>query len=204
MARIEPTLLPVVADLERGLRELGVPFGIIGALVPGLLLEARPDRMTNDADVMVVVETLSEFDALKGRLATYGFERTRLAHRLRHTSGGHSASTQLSLDPVQRNPSPPSGQLVGHILGQRARLRGAPVNLQPAIRAHSTGFKSTVPKTVPTRSAKTASFSSGFLRTRIFRNRRLRFGQGVFAEVPRFRILAACGEVAERLKAAVC
>ena len=39
MARIEPTLLPVVADLERGLRELGVPFGIVGALVPELLAE---------------------------------------------------------------------------------------------------------------------------------------------------------------------
>jgi hypothetical protein len=45
MARIEPTLLPVVADQERGLRELGVPFGIIGALVPELLLKARPARM---------------------------------------------------------------------------------------------------------------------------------------------------------------
>lgn len=88
MARIDPTLLPVVADLERGLRELGVPFGVVGALVPELLLDARPARMTNDADVMVVVQTLAEFDGLKDRLAGYGFERTRLAHRLRHASGG--------------------------------------------------------------------------------------------------------------------
>jgi predicted nucleotidyltransferase len=88
MARIEPTLLPVVADLERGLRELGVPFGIVGALVPELLLDARPARMTNDADVMVIVQTLAEFETLKDQLAGYRFERTRLAHRLRHTSGG--------------------------------------------------------------------------------------------------------------------
>jgi hypothetical protein len=88
MARIDPTRLPVVADLERGLRELGVPFGVVGALVPELLLDARPARMTNDADVMVVVQTVAEFDGLKDRLAGYGFERTRLAHRLRHASGG--------------------------------------------------------------------------------------------------------------------
>ncbi len=88
MPRIEPTLLPVVADLARGLRELGVPFGVVGALVPELLLDARPARMTNDADVMVVVQTLAEFEALKGQLANYGFERTRVVHRLRHTSGG--------------------------------------------------------------------------------------------------------------------
>jgi len=31
--------LPVLSDLDRGLRELGVPFAIVGALVPELLLE---------------------------------------------------------------------------------------------------------------------------------------------------------------------
>ena len=88
MARLDPTLLPVVVDLERGLRALGVPFGIVGALVPELLLDARPARMTTDADAMVVVQTLAEFDSLKDQLRTYGFARTRLAHRLRHASGG--------------------------------------------------------------------------------------------------------------------
>ena len=58
MPRIEPGLVPVVTDLERGFRELGVPFGVVGALVPELLLDARPARITNDADVMVVVQTL--------------------------------------------------------------------------------------------------------------------------------------------------
>jgi len=88
MAHIEPTLLPVVVDLERGLRELAVRFGIVGALVPELLLDARPARMTTDADAMVVVQTLAEFESLKDQLRAYGFERTRLAHRLRHVSGG--------------------------------------------------------------------------------------------------------------------
>ena len=39
MPRIEPALLAVLSDLDRGLRELGVPFAIVGALVPELLLE---------------------------------------------------------------------------------------------------------------------------------------------------------------------
>lgn len=88
MARIDPTLLPIVVDLARGLRAIGVPFGIVGALVPELLLDARPARMTNDADAMVVVQTLAEFESLKEQLRAYGFERTHVPHRLRHASGG--------------------------------------------------------------------------------------------------------------------
>jgi predicted nucleotidyltransferase len=88
MPRIEPSLIPVVTDLERGLRELGIPFGVIGALVPELLLDARPPRMTNDADVTVVVERLADFDTLKDRLGDYGFTRTRLPHRMQHRGGG--------------------------------------------------------------------------------------------------------------------
>jgi len=75
-----------VSDLARGLRELKVPF--VGALVPELLLDVRPRRMTNDADVTVVVESLAEFEALKDRLADYGFTRTGLPHRMRHRDGG--------------------------------------------------------------------------------------------------------------------
>ena len=88
MPRIEPGLVPVVTDLERGLRELGIPFGIVGALVPELLLDARPARMTNDADVTVVVQSLADFETLKDRLADFGFTRTRLPHRMQHRSGG--------------------------------------------------------------------------------------------------------------------
>ena len=46
MPCVDPNLMPVVVDLERGLRELGSPFGIVGALVPELLLEVQPYRMT--------------------------------------------------------------------------------------------------------------------------------------------------------------
>ena len=88
MPRIEPSLIPVVTDLERGLRELGIPFGVVGALVPELLLDARPWRMTNDADVTVVVQSLADFDALKDRLAGYGFTRAGLPYRMRHRDGG--------------------------------------------------------------------------------------------------------------------
>ena len=82
MPRIEPSLIPVVTDLERGMRELGIPFAIVGALVPELLLEARPRRMTNDVDVTVTVANIADFNALKDRLAAYGFTRTRVPHRM--------------------------------------------------------------------------------------------------------------------------
>jgi predicted nucleotidyltransferase len=88
MPRLDPVLLPVVTDLERGLRALGVPFAVVGALVPELLLDVRPVRMTNDADVTVIVENLAEFERLKDRLADFGFARTRAPRRMRHHSGG--------------------------------------------------------------------------------------------------------------------
>ena len=88
MPRVEPGLMPVVVDIERGLRELGVPFGIVGALVAELLLDVQPYRMTNDLDLAVVVESLADFDLLKDRLADYGFTRTRRPHRLDHRDGG--------------------------------------------------------------------------------------------------------------------
>lgn len=88
MPRLDPALLPVVTDLERGLRALGVPFAVVGALVPELLLDVRPVRMTNDADVAVIVASLAEFETLKDRLADFGFARTRAPQRMRHRSGG--------------------------------------------------------------------------------------------------------------------
>ncbi len=90
MRRIDPALVPVITDLACGLRELAVPFAVVGALVPELLLEARPARMTNDADVTVVVETLADFEALKDHLAAFGFTRTRSPHHMRHQSGGRA------------------------------------------------------------------------------------------------------------------
>jgi hypothetical protein len=98
MPRIDAVLVPVVTDLERGLRELGVPFGIVGALVPELLLDARPVRMTRDADVTVVVRSLADFGALKDRLAAFGFARTRLPHRMQHRSDLLPFSESLAPD----------------------------------------------------------------------------------------------------------
>ena len=88
MPRIDPSLVPVVTDLDRGLRELGIPFGIVGALVPELLLNARPRRMTNDADATVIIDNLADFNTLKDRLSAYGFTRTRVPHRMQHRDGG--------------------------------------------------------------------------------------------------------------------
>ena len=88
MARINAALLPVLRDFDRGLRALGVPYGVIGALVPELLLDVAPPRMTNDADVVVVVGSLAAFATLKGQLGAYGFTQTWLVHRLQHRGGG--------------------------------------------------------------------------------------------------------------------
>lgn len=88
MPRIEPHLLPAVTDLSRGLRELDIPFGIVGALVPELLLDVRPLQLTNDADATVVVQSLEDFETLKDRLSGFGFARTRVPHRMQHASGG--------------------------------------------------------------------------------------------------------------------
>ena len=88
MPRIEPGLVPVVTDLERGLRELGVRFGLVGALVPELLLAVRPPRKTNAVDVVPVVATIPDFEAVKERLGAYGFSRTSAPYQLKHRDGG--------------------------------------------------------------------------------------------------------------------
>jgi predicted nucleotidyltransferase len=128
MRRIDQTLLPVLTDLARGLRELGVPFGIVGALVPELLLDARPLRMTNDADVTVIVDTLADFDTLKRRLADFGFIPTRAPHRLRHRSGGRA-----DLLPFSESIAP-AGRL----------------ELQPDLVLNMAGFGQVVAHAVPT------------------------------------------------------
>jgi len=42
------------------MRELGIPFGIVGALVPELLLDARPPH-DQRSDATVVVESRADF-----------------------------------------------------------------------------------------------------------------------------------------------
>ena len=88
MPHLDPDLMRVVIDLERGLRELGMRFAVVGALVPELLLDVRPHRMTNDVDMAVVVGDLTDFDLLKRRLGDYGFTSTGRPYRLQHYGGG--------------------------------------------------------------------------------------------------------------------
>ena len=125
MPRIDPSLVPLISDLQRGLGQLGVQFGVVGALVPELLLDARPLRMTNDADVTVVLETLAEFESLKDDLAEYGFERTRSPHRLRHTTGG-----LLDILPYSESIAP----------NERLQLEGSILNMA--------GFRHVVPNSI--------------------------------------------------------
>jgi predicted nucleotidyltransferase len=101
MPRIDRGLIPVVTDLERGLRELGVRFGLVGALVPELLLAVRPPRRTNDVDVVAVVATIHDFEAVKERLGAYGFSRTSAPYQLKHRDGG-----RVDILPVGGNVAP--------------------------------------------------------------------------------------------------
>ena len=108
MPRVDaPGLMRVVVDLERGLRELEIPFGIVGALVPELLLDVKPPRTTNDVDVTVVVEGLGDFDLLKDRLADYGFTRTRQPHRLSHRDGQRTGLGRVARTGVSGRSPPP-------------------------------------------------------------------------------------------------
>jgi len=74
----------------------------VGALVPELLLDARPTRMTNDADVTVMVDSLADFETLKDRLADFGFTRTTVPHRMLH----RSARTAQPVSSVISSPPP--------------------------------------------------------------------------------------------------
>ena len=89
MSPVDPRVVEVLTDLVRGLRLLKIPFCVIGALVPELLIEAPPRRFTNDADVTVVLESLEDFDRLKTQLADFGFTAApNRPYRLTHRSGG--------------------------------------------------------------------------------------------------------------------
>lgn len=85
---IDPFVAGVLSDLARGLRDLGIPFCLIGALVPELLLDEPAVRRTNDADATVVVSSLGAFDAVKASLSDYGFTPTSRPYRLERRSGG--------------------------------------------------------------------------------------------------------------------
>jgi len=72
MNRADPLVTGVLADLARGLRALEVEFCVIDGLVPELLLDEPPRRMTNDADVSVLVHTLADFGRVRQGLEPFG------------------------------------------------------------------------------------------------------------------------------------
>lgn len=88
MQSLDPVLESVLSALVTGMEALDVRYCLIGALVPELLLDEPPPRRTNDADAVVLVPTLAEFERVKVGLADYGFRPTKVAHRLEHKNGG--------------------------------------------------------------------------------------------------------------------
>jgi predicted nucleotidyltransferase len=101
MRKPDSLLEPVLLALARAMEALDARYCLIGALVPELLLDVPPPRRTNDADAVVLVPTLQDFDRIKGDLKAYGFQALELPHRLRHESGG-----RLDLLPYSRQLAP--------------------------------------------------------------------------------------------------
>ena len=126
MRRADPLVTGVLADLARGLRALEVDFCVIGALVPELLLDEAPRRMTKDADVAVLVDTLADFGRVKQGLEPFGFSPTGLAHRLTHRDGGWA-----DLLPYSRSLAP-NGRL----------------ELSPGVTLNVAGFENLVPNAI--------------------------------------------------------
>ncbi|MEO7190258.1 MAG: hypothetical protein ABI051_04320 [Vicinamibacterales bacterium] len=86
---LDPSLVETVIALIDGLEHANVRYCLIGALVPELLLKTPPPRRTNDADAVVQVETLEDFERVKGvlELRQYGFTRTRGPFRMERGAG---------------------------------------------------------------------------------------------------------------------
>lgn len=104
MPLLDPTVEQVLIALVRGLRALDVRFCVIGALVPELLLDERPEQATFDADVVLFVRDLATFEHVKTGLT--GFSPTKFPFRLRHEGGGRADilpySHELAPDDVLR------------------------------------------------------------------------------------------------------
>ena len=101
MPKPNPILEPVLVALARAMQALATPYCLIGALVPELLLDVPLPRRTNDADAVVFVPTLADFDRIKEDLKRYGFRALELPYRLLHESGG-----RLDLLPYSRQIAP--------------------------------------------------------------------------------------------------
>jgi predicted nucleotidyltransferase len=101
MRKPDARLEPVLVALARAMEALGARYCLIGALVPELLLDVPPPRRTNDADAVVLLPTLEDFDRMKEDLKAHGFRALELPHRLLHESGG-----QLDLLPYSHQIAP--------------------------------------------------------------------------------------------------
>src|SRR5258708_3714389 len=86
---LDQSLLETVTALVDGLEHANVSYCLIGALVPELLLKTPPPRRTNDADAVVQVDTLEDFERVKNalELKPYGFVRTRGPFRMERGAG---------------------------------------------------------------------------------------------------------------------
>lgn len=104
MPLLDPSVERVLIALVRGFRALDVRFCVIGALVPELLLDERPEQATLDADAVVFVRDLATFERVKTGLT--GFAPTKFPFRLRHEGGGRADilpySHELAPDDVLR------------------------------------------------------------------------------------------------------
>ena len=104
MPPLDSSVERVLVALVHGLRALDVRFCVIGALVPELLLDERPEQATLDADAVVFVRDLATFERVKAGLA--GFAPTKFPFRLRYEGGGRADilpySHELAPDGVLR------------------------------------------------------------------------------------------------------
>lgn len=87
MPRLDPLVKAALVDLRKGLETARARYCVIGALVPEFLLGVAPTRLTNDADVVVVANSIEQFDKLKDHLERHRFTRTTFAIRLQHAEG---------------------------------------------------------------------------------------------------------------------
>lgn len=89
MSNLDPNLEAVLLALVRGLKDLQVPFVVLGALVPELLLDERPAQATLDADVVVFVADLDAFERVKNQLRGFVPDAKKL-FRLHYERGGRA------------------------------------------------------------------------------------------------------------------
>lgn len=101
MSKLDPRVEEVLVALVRGLRTLQVPFCIVGALVPELLLDERPPQATLDADAVVFVPDIEAFERVKKQLPGFRPDGQE-PYRLNRIGGGRADilpySEQLAKD----------------------------------------------------------------------------------------------------------